>query len=517
MRTSRIFFAALSLSLAAVTIPLRAAPADSVAVQYHFAGADQLSGDINFQTASRIFHYPSTVNFEGLVLTRLARIFWTKLQFDPAGQPGPVLGPILDDLLRVESIASFDATGDNFVLAARMDKKRAEAWRQKLETAMRGKGSAMSGLSGWRWNNGCWMIETPDWVLVGKGDRLASVRTDYLEKIQKTSHPASPFTKDQWFEAYIDGPRLSAANSPHLLPLKPARATVSISAKSGRFHVTADLSYPQPAFWTPTPWRIPKELVHEPLISFTAAQNVAPYMQLNDTFSRLPNDPFTNQFFCWAQHEMPFQAYMAWPVADGAKVLGELAGQGISILNPFLQGWDHTRLKWSPRNSEINWNKSQLMGPFLRSVSEKEGNYLLAGLFYLYNNQPPAPANLWQQFEGHSDIVYYNWELTGPRVHQWRLYSEIDPQMLPVSGRPDAGLNVVESWLAGLELALGNTVTEVTRTSPQTLTLTRSAPFVFTGLELAWLSHWLSGEPAGPVNMNLLPKAKVTGPGIPSH
>ena len=73
----------------------------------------------------------------------------------------------------------------------------------------------------------------------------------------------------------------------------------------------------------------------------------------------------------------------------------------------------------------------------------------------------------------------------------------------------------MENWLAGLEYALGNTVTEVTRTAPDELTVVRSAPFVFTGLELVWLSHWLADVPAGPVNMNLMPKAKMSGPGMP--
>jgi hypothetical protein len=49
------------------------------------------------------------------------------------------------------------------------------------------------------------------------------------------------------------------------------------------------------------------------------------------------------------------------------------------------------------------------------------------------------------------------------------------------------------------------------------LTVTRSAPFVFTGLELVWLSHWLADVPPGPVNMNLMPKAKISGPGMPAH
>ncbi|HEY3913263.1 MAG TPA: hypothetical protein VGN61_02155 [Verrucomicrobiae bacterium] len=513
MRTIRVYLAALSLTFAAVS-PLRAAGSESVAVQYHFAGAEQLSHDTNFHAAGQIFHASASVHFEGLVLNRLARQFWNKFHFDPRTNAGPTLVPILGDLLYLESVGSFDATGDNFVVAARMDQNRTQAWRQKLDIALRGKGSAMSGITGQRWDNGFWTIEKPGWFLIGKGDRMNSVRDDYLRQIQIGASPGPALKNGQWLAAMVDWPQLSAGNLPREIPLKPARSTVDISASGGRFHITAELRYPEPVNWSPKPWRIPKELICQPLISFTAAQGVASYMQLGDVFSKLPTDPFTEQFYCWAQREMPFQSYMAWPVDNGAKVIKELGAKGPGIVNPILQSLDRSQVEWVPGASEVTWKKSPIMGPFLKSVSEKEGDYLLAGLFPQGKNQSPAPAALWNQFEGHGSLVYYNWELTGVRIHEWRLYSELMPEMLSVTGRPGPRFAEVENWLDGLEPALGNTVTEVTRTSPDTLTITRSAPFVFTGMELVWLSHWLTGEPAGPLNMKLLPKAKITGPGI---
>lgn len=529
MRMSRIFLAALSVSLAAAIASPKTAAEDAVAVQYHFAGAADLSGDTNFETATRIFRSPTSADFKTLVLNRLARVFWNGLQFDPGGKSVEVLRPMLDDLLQVESVASFGASQDNlsFVLAARLDKKRAQVWQQNLQAAMRGKGAPFTteGFSGSRWDNAFWMIQTPDWVVVGRGDGLASVRTDYLQQLQKTGRPW-PALKDTWLQAVIDWPLLTAGNPAPFIPLKPARTTVDMTASGGRFHITAYLSYPDAVSWTAQPWRVPKDLVREPLISFTATQGVEPYLQLDDTFSRLATDPFTNQFFCWAQREMPFQSYMAWPVNGAASVLKDLGTKGLAIVNPILERQDHSRLKWLGAASEIVWNKSPLMGPFLRVAPGKEGDYLLAGLFLAEEKNPPVPDDLWAQFENRSDVVYYNWELTGIRVHQWRLFCQVMPLLPPVSGHdssPVAGqksappLVAVENWLAALEFALGNTVTEVTRTAPDELTVVRSAPFVFTGLELVWLSHWLADVPAGPVNMNLMPKAKISGPGIPSH
>ncbi|HUD49066.1 MAG TPA: hypothetical protein VMR33_19710 [Candidatus Baltobacteraceae bacterium] len=529
MRISRSFLAALSVSVAAAIAVPKAGAEDAVAVQYHFAGASELSRDANFETATRIFRSPTSADFETLVLNRLSRVFWTSLQFDAGGKPVEVLRPLLDDLLQVESVASFGANQDNlsFVLAARLDKKRAQVWQQSLQKALAGQGTPFTaeGDSGSRWDNGFWMIQTPEWIVVGRGDGLASVRTDYLQQIQKTGRPW-PALKDTWLQAVIDWPLLTGGNSPPWMPLKPARTTVDMTASGGRFRITAYLSYPEAVSWTSQPWRIPKDLVREPLMSFTAAQGVEPYLQLDPTFSKLATDPFTNQFICWSQREMPFQSYMAWPVAGAANVLKDLGTKGLALVNPILEGRDHSRLNWVRTASEITWKKSPIMGPFLRVAPGNHGDYLLAGLFLAEETNPSAPDNLWAQFENRSDIVYYNWELTGARVHQWRLLSEIMRLLPPVSGRgkPPAAdkksvppLIAVENWLSGLEVVLGNTVTEVTRTGPDELTVVRSAPFVFTGLELVWLSHWLADVSSGPVNMTLLPVAKMSGPGVPTH
>ena len=534
MRISRIFppgvfLPGVLLSLMAAVAPFSAMGEDAVAVQYHFAGAADLANDSNFSTAVGILRAPSSAAYETFVLNRLARVFWTDLRFSAGGKSADLIRPLLEDLWQAESVGSFGAnTNDlNFVLAARLNNSRAEVWQKNLETAMGGKGASFTAESftGSRWDNAFWMVRTPNWVVVGRGEGLPSVRRDYLQGLQKSGRPW-PELKNECLQAVIDFPLLSGGSVSHAIPLKPVRTTVDITATGNRFHVTAYLAYAEAAAWSPQPWRIPKDLVQEPLVSFTAAQGIEPYLQISDVFSRLATDPFTNQFYCWSQREMPFESYMAWPVSDAANVLKDLGTKGLSILNPILKAHDHSQLKWSPATGQIEWVKSMLMSPFIQVAPGKDGDYLLAGLFPMRDGNPAAPAELWSQFENRSDIVYYNWELTSLRVHQWRLFSEIMPVLAPVSGHtapPPADKKApppyfaVEDWLAGMEFALGNTVTEATRTAPDELTITRSAPLVFTGLELVWLSYWLADLPGAPVDMDLMQKARVSGPGMPSH
>ena len=418
-----------------------------------------------------------------LALDRLAETFWTGMQLDAAGDRA-VLRPLLDDLLRAESVATFGgAPADrlDFVLAARLDKSRAQVWERNLAAALHGKGEPFvaEGLSGTRWNrpgnHAFWMFQTRDWVVIGRGDGLASVRTDYVQQLQKNGRPC-PALKDAWFQADVDWPQLAAWAPLSSSLFKLPRTTVDVTAGGGRFHVTSYVSLPEGTAWEPRPWHIPKGLVHEPLASFTAGQNVEPFLKSDQTLAALGISPFTNQFYFWAIREMPFQSFAAWPVQDGSNTLRRLSAALPGALNPKLAAADQSEVQWSPASSQFVWVKSPIMSPFLGSVREKEGDFLVAGLFVMPRNNPPAPAALWEQFENRNDLVYYDWELTGLRLMQWRVLCSLLPVLPTVPparsarAHPATGsvqqtrppLAIVNNWLDGMAPLLGNTATEPT-------------------------------------------------------
>jgi hypothetical protein len=161
----------------------------------------------------------------------------------------------------------------------------------------------------------------------------------------------------------------------------------------------------------------------------------------------------------------------------------------------------------------------QLTAPALAAISSNSGDFLLAKVFPLEPKEVPVSGQLWSQFEHRDDLIYYDWEITGLRLKQWRLLTELLPVFPPpthaMPKQPYPPLDITESWLAELSPALANTVTEVTRTSPTQLTVVRNSQFLFTGLELVLLSHWLADAPVGPIDYSLLPEAKMTGPGVP--
>jgi hypothetical protein len=315
---------------------------------------------------------------------------------------------------------------------------------------------------------------------------------------------------------------------------------MAISAEQGGFHMTSHVTYPEAIQWQPHPMSLPTNLVREPLLSFATGQNVEPFLKSDETLSRFCTNPLSDQFYFWSMGEMAFQNYVAWPVNDPSNTMMTLSAQAIDALNPKLQKLDGTELTWLPKTSQLVWSKLQLIAPIVLPAPKQDGQFLLAGLFPLTPGKAPAPKALWKQLEGQTNLVYYDWELTGPRVRHLLTVTQVLPilQMLGVgpgeplvagasSAKPGADalaapgvqsrLNVQEQWLLGLAPFLGNTVTEVTKTGPNELTVLRNSPFVFSSLELVLLSHWLNDTPAGPLDWSLLPRAKMSGPGMPSR
>ncbi len=547
MRIGNIFLAALLATLAHAGLTVKASAAgsaDAVAVQYHFAGGTDLAGNTNFDRVKTLFKLTPGKHFQDLVLDRLAGAYWNALQFDPGGDSAALLRPLLNDLLQAESMGSFgghDKDRMDFVLAARLDAKSAEAWQKRLETALHGQGEALTaeGFSGQRWNrpgnNVLWILRARDWIVAGRGEDLLPVRTAYLQNIKQDNRPG-PVKKDSWLSADVDWPLLATWAPLSRCPLQLARTTLEVTARGGRMHMTAHVSYPQAIPWQSQPWRIPKGLVSSPLSSFTASRDLAAFLSPNEALARLGSQPLTNQLFCWAMREMGLESYAAWPVTDPTNTIRILGATTPAVLNPMLAARDHTQLTWMPKVDRLSWTHLQLTAPSLEPAHDKSGDFLLAKLFALESKYVPASDQLWSQFEQRDDVVYYDWELTGMRLRQWRLLSEllpVFPSPIPksVAGPQKAARNdkpsslgnqlqtplaVTEAWLAELgSPVLGNTVTEVSRASPTELTVLRSSQFLLTGLELVLLSHWLADAPAGPIDYSLLPKAKMSGPGMP--
>jgi hypothetical protein len=551
MRTPVILLKWLGGILPVAIMAASGAGADNVAAHYHFAGAADLSRQTNFAATTKLLNLETSVAFKRLVVDRFSSYLATGLPMDAAASSAP-LRPLVEDCFGAESVGSFGGAPGGlfeFVLALHLDAARSQIWDENLAKVCQRPGEKLSvaNAHGLSWGKGAatlWLLHAGDWLLVGRGTDLQAIRDDFLAQIQKQGRPA-PDLAGNFIEADVDWARLEQWLPISFGALKPARTKIELTATRDQiFRMTAQAIYPEAISWSGQPWKPPLKLVTDPLISFTAARDLSPFLA-EDIFSGISDDPFPNQFYCWAMAQMPFQNYMAWPVADATNEMRRLSKELPAAFEAKLKTLNDSTLHWAPKQNQIIWNSPwmRMIAPLLGPARSDSQSYLFGELFPLGGKHISPPPELFAQFEHGDNIVYYDWEVTGRRLEQWRLLSELLPivhkitpaealqerkAMTTSTNAPKSSKGskylpsfvVADNWLNSLASHLtGDTTTEITKTGPAELTIKRRSPFLFTGIELELLTHWMSHAPSvGHIDPQLLPPpAKVTGPGMPSH
>lgn len=512
MRLTVMFRECLCLILAVVGLPCvapgAANDAANAAARYHCAGSAQLTGNTNLSTLQKALALPSAVAVQKLALARISGMLANGLNFGTNASAASFIEPLLSDVLETESLGTFSGTATNslnFVLALRLDSKRAQSWHENLEKALGGTGEkfATKEFNGWRWNRGAadsiWIMTARDWLLVGRGDDLLPVQVEYLRQVSREGRPGPALTNN-WLEADLDSARLAAWLPDWSRLFRPARIKLSVAGEKDNLCMTARMIYPEAIPWKSGSWQMPTELVQGSIISFTAGQNVAAFLNLSPAFSQLDGDPLTNQFHAWALNGLPFLTYMAWPVVNATNALEKLSIEASDAFSPELQQFNGTELLWLADQRKLILSNLRVIAPTLESVQDQAGEFLLLSVFPRPPANQPAPDELWKQINGRTNLVYYDWELTGPRLQQWRLLGRmlLSRSRMPMHDMMYARL-VEDKWLGELAPLVGNTVTEITRTAPNELSVVRNAPVGFTGIEMFLLLDWLNTVGSPPI------------------
>ena len=88
-----------------------------------------------------------------------------------------------------------------------------------------------------------------------------------------------------------------------------------------------------------------------------------------------------------------------------------------------------------------------------------------------------------------TNLVAYDWELTGPRLEQWLYVGQLLRFALYKAQIPPKSASF--AWLSALETRLGNCGTVVTRTGPDQLSFLRNSGIGLNSAELDLLADWL--------------------------
>jgi hypothetical protein len=476
-----------------------------VAVQYHCAGGSELAHDSHLPTLQKVIALGTTANFENVALSRLSRLVIGSLRLGNHPSSVSLLQPLLSDIVEKESLGRFgsaSADAPGFILALRVGAPRAQLWQDKFAKLFGGSGEifARPGFTGRRWNaggsNSSWIIPAQDWLLAGCGDDFSAVQLEYLNRIKSQGRPA-PVLEHNWLEVDLDSDRLGG-----WFPLlKSAHIRLTVTPREDALDINARALEAQAISWKSDPWQIPKDLMRGQIISFTAGRNVAAFLNMDPALSQLAGNPLTNQFYAWSLDQVPLLNYMAWPEANASNDLQKLSTEAPTALSPTLKRFNGTELLWNPKAAKLTWMNMRMLVPVLEAANDKNGQFLFLSSSPRLSQGKPAPEELLGQIQGRTNLVYYDWELTGRRLSEWEILSGMVANRS--SGTNDesfAATDAAMQWIGGVAGLVGNTVTEITRGSPNELSAEREAPLGFTAMELMLLANWLCDANSGPIH-----------------
>jgi hypothetical protein len=420
--------------------------------------------------------------------------------------PPALLRPLLQDLLEQESFVEVRQQTNQpgeLAFAIRLSEAQARLWETNLAALLEFRtGSRVAAVpgrtNGWQLQFRSLQPPAPrtlelgregEWTVVALGVQTNALAGELHDLIQRTGLPFARQPKDFWLYAELNLRRFASALSLGWdMPADLPRLTLGFNGNGEGVRMRGRLDFPKPLPADLGKWSIPTNLVHEPLVSFTALRGVGPFLSSLKPWSDLfPGAP-PDQLFFWAENGLPFLSFCAARLPGASNQVHQFAERLIPRANPWLATNSQGELERSTNSNGLVWRDLPLMEPWLQSVPGDPDDLASGGLAQDISTNR-APPELFLQVTGPTNLVAYDWELTGTRVMQWLYFGQFFRLFLHHAQVPPRSAAV--AWLQSLEFKLGNCATTVMRTGPAQLSVQRQSSLGFSAVELHLLADWL--------------------------
>jgi hypothetical protein len=471
-------------------------------LRWQWVGSARLAQDPSAAKLRTIGAIPASAELQDQILQKLARAphaFWLK-DLPPGGSDqAALIRPLLDDLITSESFLEVRGPVEkpHAVLAVQLGDDRAGLWDKNLGQVMQGwklgvrQPCTIEGFKGWEVKRNdaptvLRFIRARNWVLVSLGPDGSPSLPTLLRQVSQTGRPAAAL-QNAWLDLRADAPGLRRW-FPVLASYSLPPIHLTVAGKGENLRTEARFYYSDKIPWTFEPWRIPTNAIRDPIVSFTAGQGIAPLLNEIRGISSLGLSALPNQFCMWAQPAVFAQTYGAMPVANATNTLRQLSQSLPKFIHAHLSN-PMGQFGYVSNRHELVWQGLPLAAPKLDPLRDSGSQFVVGGLFPPTPGSNRAPAELFAQLGGRKNLLYYDWEITQERLTHARplfqLWDIINRRQFTSTNAPS------QKWMRAVAPLLGNTVTEVTLTSPKELALVRSSHLGFTGFELCALSRWI--------------------------
>jgi hypothetical protein len=238
---------------------------------------------------------------------------------------------------------------------------------------------------------------------------------------------------------------------------------------------------------------VPSNLIHESLVRFTAARGLGPRLAGLSWWTALQLGDPPDQLFSWSPASSPMEVYVAAPLDDVPARSENLTRVLVQRVNPWLatNGVGNFAPAGEGSDASMVWQGLPALSPFVKPARTGSGGVLLAGS--IFEPQTPTgsgiPSAMVQELNGHTNLVYYDWEFSGRRIESTVYMGQVIRVALR---KPQFPLDSVgATWLRAIMPRLGPSTTLGTASQTGGLSLSRKSTAGLTAGELQWLVDWL--------------------------
>jgi hypothetical protein len=458
--------------------------------ELHWAGANSVARGTNAPKLQEVLKLATTEDLRNEAFTKLARVpFELSKKSLATGAPdqATLFRPLLDDVWNSQSLILLQGSSarPDLIMAAELDDKAAAVWNTNLRQAAESWKLGSPDKDAAQWSVGKRNVyfhfrREGKWVFAS----ITQSAKNPLEAVAKAKSPLN----GAFVDLRADWTRLNKV-LPALAKFRLPPSHFRVLPRGDALRTEGKLVYSEKLPIKLEPWKIPTNLVTEPLISFTCARGIAPLLDQIKGFSnlRLKNPP--NQFCLWGLGTVHVQTFFATPMPNATNVMKEISPRLPELVSGNFLTNPPGQFLWISNRSEWLWAGLPMVIPHIHPERSGADEFLFAGLFPPGPRSNTAPAELYAQIATRTNLVYYDWELSQERLpHARHMFQLTDI----VNKRRVSSTNSISlRWTRSLEPLLGNTITEVSLTNPKELSLTRKSDLGFTGYEIVLLSRWI--------------------------
>ena len=481
----------------------------------HWLGQEQLAPDTNAAPWIDLGNLPESVKLHTQTLDKLSLAPWRLLHVAADTNAAARLRPLLDDLLHKECFLEARETisqSGELALAIRLDDARAALWQTNLAAVLESlTGIRPASPPGQRqaWSlkkhhqpNLLELVRTNGWTIVGAAQDQNGLVDNMITGILQNGVPFEAAASGNWLEAELDLQRVARVFPFHWnLPADWPAISLAITGNGQFVQTRGALNFPRPLPLDLEPWNVPTNLIDGALSSFTAIRGFRPWLAPLPAWTNLQIGLPPSQLFAWSLQAQPMLTYFAAPMPDASNVVNQLSSLVLEKGTTWFDSHEATGFQRSETFNGIRWTGLPYLWPFLQSTATNGNEFVHAGLGPPTTADVPLPADLLPELLGRTNLVCYDWEITGLRCEQWLYMGQYFRFVSKMPQLPFESASL--AWLKAIEPKLGNSLTEITRTGSSQLSLVRQSGIGLTGIELHLLADWLE-SPRFPIGLNTL-------------